>query len=125
VLVCEDNTLNVKVIELQLKRLGWKCDIAVNGLEGVTKYKEGKINYKAVIMDVGMPVMDGVTATEEIRKLERQEPQRGHIPIIALTANSFEEDKQRCLNAGMDKFLVKPARIDKLRETLLEYSSNI
>lgn len=55
--------------------------------------------------------MDGVTATEEIRKLEKAEPHRGHIPIIALTANCFEEDKQRCLNAGMDRFLVKVSGI--------------
>lgn len=68
--------------------------------------------FDAILMDMRMPVMDGLTATREIRKLEREGGT--HIPIIALTANAFEEDVRQCLEAGMDAHLSKPVDIDRL-----------
>ena len=73
-------------------------------------------HFDAILMDMRMPVMDGLTATQEIRKLSRQDARM--IPIVALTANAFEEDVQQCLKAGMDAHLSKPVDIDLLKETV-------
>ena len=76
--------------------------------------EEGHFN--AILMDMRMPVMDGLAATQEIRKLER--PDAKTIPIIALTANAFEEDVKQCLSAGMNAHLSKPVDVELLKKTL-------
>ena len=75
-------------------------------------------HFDAILMDMRMPVMDGLTAAQEIRKLERPDAQT--IPIIALTANAFEEDVKQCLQAGMNAHLSKPVDIDLLKAKLME-----
>ena len=81
-------------------------------MEAVTKY-----HYDLVLMDINMPVMDGLQATRKIRELG---PGIMQVPILALTANAMMEDRQRCLDAGMNGFVSKPIRIDALRAAILE-----
>jgi len=119
VLLVEDNLVNQKVASLMLKRM--KCEVTVspNGLDAVNKVresvtKEGASSFDIVLMDVMMPEMDGMTATEEIRKWEQEQNLQKHLPIIALTAHAMVEDKDKCLEAGMDGYLSKPMQKDKL-----------
>ena len=112
VLVAEDNATNQKVIQALLKKLGLGCQTAGDGqacLDSVMR--EPAIDL--ILMDIHMPVMDGYEATKRIRAWEGETPQR-HRAIIALTADAFDEDRQRCLDAGMDDFLAKPVSLDKL-----------
>ena len=110
ILVAEDNLINQKLAVRILEKQGWQPVIANNGKEAVKLYeKEG---FDLILMDVQMPEMDGLEATEKIRKIE--ESADGHIPIIAITANAFEEDKKRCLAAGMDAYITKPIKIAEL-----------
>ena len=93
ILVVEDNMINQRLIMATLKKMGHQTDCAINGEIAVTKYQENR--YDAILMDIMMPVMDGVTACKEIRKLEKEAgiPEEKRIKIIAVTANAFEEIK--------------------------------
>ncbi|MBK7929245.1 MAG: response regulator [Bryobacterales bacterium] len=95
-----------------LTHLGWKVELAGNGLEALQRFDRG--HYAAILMDCQMPVMDGLQATVEIRK--RQNGAR--IPIIGVTAAAFQEDRDRCFAAGMDDFLAKPVTLDQLSQVL-------
>lgn len=112
ILLVEDNPVNQMVALKMLKSLGCKVDVAENGKMAVELYDAGQ--YDLVLMDCQMPEMDGYEATRIIRSREKEE----RIPIIALTANSLNEDKRRCEEAGMDDFLAKPIRQSQLLETL-------
>jgi PAS domain S-box-containing protein len=116
VLVVEDNPVNRVVIEGLLRRLGILVDSVDNGRRGLDFVTSGG-QADLVLMDVQMPVMDGIEATRCIRCWE-QEGGRRRLPIVALTAGAFEEDRRRCLEAGMDAFLTKPVRLDELATTL-------
>jgi len=110
ILVAEDNLINQKLAVKILEKQGWQPVVANNGKEAVELYeKEG---FDLILMDVQMPEMDGLEATGKIRKIEGSAG--GHVPIIALTANAFEEDKKRCLAAGMDAYSTKPIKIAEL-----------
>lgn len=119
VLLVEDNRTNQRIAQLMLQRLGHTCDIVENGQEALEALKEQKTReYTIVLMDMQMPEMDGITATEHIvKKLKDKRP-----PIIALTANAFREDKVKCFKAGMSAFLTKPINIIDLKETLDSFS---
>lgn len=110
ILVAEDNLINQKLAVRILEKQGWLPVIANNGKEAVELYKKG--GFDLILMDVQMPEMDGLEATEKIRKIEGSAG--GHIPIIAITASAFEEDKKRCLAAGMDAYTTKPIKIAEL-----------
>ena len=116
VLVVEDNPVNRAVIEALLGRLGVLVDSVDNGRQAV-EFITGGGRPDLVLMDVQMPVMDGIKATECIRRRERESVRR-RLPIVALTAGAFEEDRQRCLAAGMDAFLSKPVKLEELAAVL-------
>jgi signal transduction histidine kinase/CheY-like chemotaxis protein len=114
VLVAEDNLINQRVVTRFLERDGHTTELASDGREAVAAFQ--RHSFDVILMDVQMPEMDGLTATREIRKLERS---LGiHTPIIALTAHSVDGDRERCIEAGMDGFVSKPIRIAELRAAL-------
>lgn len=117
ILVVEDNTINQMVIVRQLQKLGLQTEIAANGHIGVERIQTESVPFDAILMDIQMPVLDGYAATRQIRLWE-QAQQRPHLPIIALTADAFPEDRERCLAAGMDDFLAKPVDANALAEVL-------
>ncbi|GEM_PF-4038488 len=102
ILLAEDNFINEKVAVSMLGKLGLRVDVARNGMEAIEKNDEN--SYDLILMDCNMPEMDGFQATQEIRKREKDY----RIPIIALTANAMNEDREKCLAAGMDEFITKP-----------------
>jgi len=114
ILVVEDNTVNQKVAVRMLSNLGYTSDVAANGLEALEAIS--RINYDVVLMDCHMPEMDGFEATKAVRELQRASTIR--LPIIALTASALAEDRERCMNAGMDDFITKPVRQADLGELL-------
>ncbi|MDX2284868.1 MAG: response regulator [Bacteroidia bacterium] len=118
ILVAEDNTVNQKVVLRLLEKLGYQADIVANGLEAVRAVN--LIPYDLIFMDVQMPEMDGLAATREIRL---HPPAHGHQPvIIAMTANAMTEDRDRCLEAGMDDYLSKPIKRELVRDALAHWA---
>ncbi len=111
VLLVEDNFLNQRVVIATLEKAGHKVDLAENGRIAVEMYQ--KNNYDLILMDIQMPIMDGIEATKKIRSLEK-ENNRFPIKIMAVTAFALERDKEQCLNAGMDDFLSKPFKPNDL-----------
>lgn len=117
ILVVEDNELNMEIACDLLQEAGFTVECAVNGREAVRMVAVSpKGYYDAILMDVQMPVMDGYEATFRIRSM--QDLDHAGIPIIAMTANVFEEDMRKCLEAGMDAFIAKPIESDKVIRTL-------
>ena len=117
ILLVEDNKLNLEVAQYILEDAGGKVSVAKNGLEALECFKQSSENYfDAVLMDVMMSVMDGLTATQEIRKLKRKDAKT--VPIIAITANVFNEDVIAAKKAGMNEYIAKPLDFDKLIHTL-------
>jgi CheY-like chemotaxis protein/signal transduction histidine kinase len=110
VLLVEDNLINQKIVVLSLKHLVSNIDIANNGKEAMDKF--GSIKYDLILMDIQMPIMDGITATKKIREIEVSTST--HTPIIAITANALSGDKEICLAAGMNDYISKPFQIDLL-----------
>ena len=115
ILVVEDNPINMKLIETLLKKYGLIIDKAENGKEAVEKLRVNS-SYNIVFMDLQMPVMNGIEATEIIRNDISKE-----IPIIALTAAVMQEERERVLAAGMNNFIEKPIKVDRLKEVLQQY----
>jgi CheY-like chemotaxis protein len=116
VLVVEDNSTNRKVIEAILAQSGLAATMAEDGQQCIDILQRDA-PFDLVLMDIQMPVMDGYAATEWIRQWEKTN-NRPHLPIVALTADAFEEDKKHCLSIGMDDFLAKPIAIDTLQTVL-------
>jgi signal transduction histidine kinase/CheY-like chemotaxis protein len=118
ILVVEDNPVNQKVAARLLEKMGWRVDVASNGVEGVEMWK--RLSPTIILMDCHMPEMDGYEASLEIRR--REEGSAGRVPIIALTASAMPEDRAQCLAAGMDDYLTKPLRPQTIAETLERWS---
>lgn len=120
VLVVEDNLANQKVAVAMLNHIGFETIVASSGREAVEIFNGAKANI--ILMDCQMPDMDGYEATGVIRGLE-QRSGRAKTPIIALTANAMPEDRQLCLDAGMDDYLTKPIDYEQLKETIIRNTS--
>ena len=117
VLLVEDNAINMEIAHAILEEEHLNITEAKNGKEALEIFQNSKLSeYDVIIMDVMMPVMDGLEATKAIRMLEREDAKR--IPIIAMTANAFEEDRKACLDAGMDEHIGKPIDIPLLKRTI-------
>lgn len=117
VLLVEDNAINMEIAHAILEEEDLNITEAKNGKEALEIFQNSKLNeYDVIIMDVMMPVMDGLEATKEIRMLEREDAKK--IPIIAMTANAFEEDRKACLDAGMNEHIGKPIDIPLLKRTI-------
>ncbi|MCU4156611.1 response regulator [Carboxylicivirga sp. A043] len=104
VLLVEDNVLNQKLIFLNLSKYGFKIDIANHGREALDKLESG--HYDLILMDLMMPIMDGLETTVAIREKEKDTKQ--HMPIVGLTANTYDADREKCLSYGMDEYMAKP-----------------
>ncbi len=114
ILVAEDNKANQAIIQLMLERQGHHVYIVSNGEEAISEIiKETVQNYDLVLMDVSMPIKDGITATKELRDLGFT------LPIIAITAHAMNTEKKICLDAGMDNFISKPIRAIELKKLLV------
>ena len=116
ILVAEDNPNNQKLLEILLTKMGIQTVIVSNGEEAVECYKKDK--YDMILMDINMPIMDGITATKLIKDLEKDNYK---IPIIALTANSIAGDEEKYLAQGMNNYLSKPINVTKLKELISIY----
>lgn len=118
ILVVEDNAINLRLITAALTRAGHMVDSATDGQIALDKFKGN--SYDAILMDIMMPVMDGLTATREIRKLEasRIGDPIEHVKIIAITANAFEDDRNKFFESGMDFYMNKPIEIEELNRIL-------
>ncbi len=114
ILVAEDNLINQKLAKYMLSNLGHEVTLAANGKEAVESSQNSQFDF--ILMDVQMPVMDGLEATRAIREREKQSYL--HIPIIALTAHAMKGDRERCLEAGMDDYISKPINYSELMEAI-------
>ena len=120
VLVVEDNEMNMEIIEFLLEKEKIHVDKAWNGQEAVDMFKNSTPGtYDAILMDIMMPVKDGLQAAEEIRSMEKEDAKT--IPVIAMSANAFHEDVERSLMAGMNAHLTKPVDIAQLQQTLAKF----
>ena len=116
-LLVEDNELNREIAQEILCEYGFYIDAAENGAEAVKKVASSKPGeYDLVLMDIQMPVMDGHEATRQIRKLD--DPQLASIPIMAMTANAFDEDKKAAVDSGMNGFVSKPIVMEEIIQEL-------
>ncbi|MDX1809388.1 MAG: ATP-binding protein [Sulfurospirillaceae bacterium] len=115
ILVAEDNEINQKLIKRTLEDLGLSITIAENGLRAFEMRK--KNDYDLIFMDIAMPVMDGVIATQEILKYE-SENNLSHVPIVAITANALKGDRERFMNEGLDEYITKPIKKESILSVL-------
>jgi ammonium transporter len=116
ILVADDHHVNQQLVVMLVERLGHRADVVANGQEAIEALS--RIHYDAILMDCHMPEIDGYQATRAIRKSEGQ---RRHTPIIAMTANAIQGDREKCLQAGMDDYLSKPLRPGELARVLAHW----
>jgi osomolarity two-component system sensor histidine kinase NIK1 len=119
-LLVEDNLLNQRIVTFSLKKYNHDVIIANNGVEAIEKFRENK--FDVILMDIMMPVMDGLEATIKIREEEKLNNVEKRTPIVALTANTMDNDRDKCISYGMDDFLSKPFDIEKLKIIFSELS---
>lgn len=114
ILLVEDNPINQRITQLMLEPLVKRLEVARNGKEALDMF--GTSRYDLILMDVQMPVMNGLVAAEKIRGLEMSSS--GHVPIIAITANAMLGDREQCLAVGMDDYISKPIEPEVLIEKI-------
>lgn len=116
ILIVEDQPINQKLLAMMLKKIGCTYDLANNGLVAVERFET--THFDAILMDLQMPEMDGISATKKIRYLEQTRGISVPVPIIAVTANAMESDRRECFDCGMNDFLPKPVRAQQLADSL-------
>ena len=117
ILLVEDNEINQEIAQEILGDAGLVIDIVGDGTEAVNTIKNVEAGtYDLILMDIQMPIMDGYEATRQIRAME--DPARSSVPIVAMTANAFDEDRQKAMEAGMNGHVAKPIDILKLMDIL-------
>ncbi len=114
ILLVEDNVLNQRIVTFSLKKYNHNVTIANNGLEALDRFRESQ--FDVILMDLMMPEMDGLEATVKIREIETENNLSTRTPIIALTANTMDNDRDKCISYGMDEFMPKPFDIEKLKQ---------
>ena len=119
ILLAEDIEINREIVLTLLESTQIEIDCAANGVETVRMFCEAPEKYELIFMDIQMPEMDGYDATGHIRAFDSQNAKT--VPIIAMTANVFKEDIEKCLNAGMDDHIGKPLDFDELLQLLRRY----
>jgi CheY-like chemotaxis protein len=119
ILLAEDNVVNQKLALRLLEQMGYRADMAANGIEAIESLERQV--YDVILMDVQMPELDGLEATRKIRKLTNAAQPH----IIAMTANAMEGDRELCLSAGMDDYISKPIRVDELIDALVKAQKKI
>lgn len=123
ILLCEDNKINIEIVLLLLRKFKFKVDVAQNGQIGIDLFSNSQIGYyDLILMDIRMPICDGLEATMKIRALDREDAK--NIPIIAMTANVFDDDKKFSKEAGMNEHLSKPINTRQLYTILYYYIGN-
>jgi len=121
VLLAEDNVINQMVAKTLLDDAGYESDVVDNGLKAVEAY--GSASYTLILMDIQMPFMDGFEATKKIRAIEKESGR--HTPIIAMTAYAMKEDRNKCLNAGMDDYISKPFKEKEFFDILAKWNRSM
>ena len=119
ILLVEDNLMNQKVVMFNLKKLNLEIEPAVTGSEAIELFKNNE--FSLVLMDIMLPEMDGYQITQAIREMEKQNNVENPVPIIALTANTYDNDKEKCFNAGMNDYLSKPFTSKQLIDMIAKY----
>ena len=118
ILVAEDNSLNQEIVGFMLENAGAEWTAVSDGKQAINMFEKSELGqYDAILMDIMMPVMDGLEAARCIRSMTR--PDAADIPIIAMTAKAFEEDREKAINAGMNAYLTKPLDPQQLLETIV------
>ena len=120
ILLVEDNVLNQRIVTFGLKKYNHEVSIANNGKEALDMFKKGK--FDVILMDIMMPVMDGLEATLKIREYESSNNHQEQTPIIAITANTMDNDREKCLSYGMNEFMAKPFDVEKLKQIFEDLS---
>jgi len=115
ILLVEDNPLNQKIVSFNLKKEGHEINVASSGIEAIDFFQKTKFDF--ILMDIMMPEMDGLETTVRIRKIEKSNNMK-ETPIIALTANTLDNDRNKCLSYGMNEYLAKPFKMNKLYDLL-------
>ena len=112
--------MNAEIAKILLEDEGAQVIVVSDGQQAVQQFEHTEPGtYDAILMDVMMPVMDGILATRTIRNMEREDAKQ--IPIIAMTANAYQEDAEKCLQAGMNAHLSKPLQMEHVLETIIKY----
>jgi len=119
ILLVEDNPVNQKLATIMLKKAGYSVTLAQNGKEAITTYTAQPEKFDIILMDIQMPVLDGISATQKIRNKGFKT-----IPIVAMTANALQGDRESCLNAGMNDYMSKPVKREKVFEMINKWIIN-
>lgn len=119
ILLIEDNLLNQKVVLFNLKKLNYNITAITNGREALEHAKTN--SYDLILMDIMLPEMNGMEITEEIRIFEKENGIENPVPIIALTANTYDNDREKCLSVGMNEYLAKPFNAQQLIDMIKKF----
>lgn len=119
ILLVEDNLMNQKVVMFNLKKLNCEITPVSNGKEALENFKNN--SYDLILMDIMLPEMNGYEITTEIRKFEKLKEVKNPVTIIALTANTYENDKEKCISVGMNEYLSKPFSAQQLIKTIEKF----